>query len=68
VTLLEKLAADGQAGPGELWLLVLAHQKAGDKDKAKQWQEKAAEAKAGEGLPWTRRQAAALWRKEAGAE
>lgn len=66
VAMLEKLAEANQARPVDLWLLVLACQKAGDKDKAKQAQEKAAEAKVPDGLSWAERQATALLRKEAG--
>jgi WD40 repeat protein/tetratricopeptide (TPR) repeat protein len=65
VMLLEKWAGEGQAGPGGLWLLVLAQQRAGEKEKAKEWQAKASAAKPREGATWTERQTAALWQREA---
>jgi Flp pilus assembly protein TadD len=67
VEVLEKVVQESTAGPGEVWLLVLALQRAGDKDRAEQWQQKAGNVAAGEGQPWSRRQAAALWRREAEA-
>jgi WD40 repeat protein/tetratricopeptide (TPR) repeat protein len=65
VTVLEKLAGTGKAGPAELWLLVLAQQKAGQKEKAKEWQEKAAAAKLKDDAGWMERQRVALWKREA---
>jgi hypothetical protein len=61
---LEKLA-EGSARPADLWLLAVAQARAGRQDRAKQWRTRAAEAPAREGSPWTERQAAALWKREA---
>jgi WD40 repeat protein/tetratricopeptide (TPR) repeat protein len=68
VTLLEKLTAGEQPRPIDLWLLVLAYQRAGEKDKAKQAMTKATETKERSGAPWQERQAVALLQKEAGAK
>jgi WD40 repeat protein/tetratricopeptide (TPR) repeat protein len=65
VLLLEKWAGEGQAGPGGLWLLALAQQRAGQKDKAREWQAKASAAKPRDGAAWTERQTAVLWQREA---
>src|SRR5262249_19611316 len=65
VAILEKVAAGEQARPGDLWLLVLAHHRAGQKDKAKEWQAKAAAAKPRPEATWAERQTGALWKREA---
>jgi WD40 repeat protein/tetratricopeptide (TPR) repeat protein len=67
VTVLEKVVAGGRGGPGELWLLVLVQQRAGQKEQAKEWQSKASAAKHREGAAWLERQTAALWQREAEA-
>jgi WD40 repeat protein/tetratricopeptide (TPR) repeat protein len=62
---LEKAVAGDQTRPAWLWLLVLAHHKAGQAEKAKAAQEKAAKATLQETASWQDRQAVALLRKEA---
>jgi WD40 repeat protein len=66
-TLLEKCVAGEGARPGDLWLLVLAHHKAGKADRPREALAKAKAAKHPEGATWQERQAAALWRGEAEA-
>ncbi len=65
IELLEKVAAGDDVRPVDLSLLTLAYKKAGQADKAREWERKALKAKPREGAPWTERQAGALWRKEA---
>jgi tetratricopeptide (TPR) repeat protein len=67
VLLMEKIASSEQARPSDMWLLVLAYQKAGKADKAKEWQDKAKSAILPEGASWQERQVTATWRKEAEA-
>ncbi len=65
--LLEKLTAGEQARALDLWLLVLAYQRAGQKEKAKEALARATAAKERPGTAWQQRQAGALLRREAEA-
>jgi WD40 repeat protein/tetratricopeptide (TPR) repeat protein len=64
---LEPCAAADSPRPGDLWLLALACQKAGEKEKARAAMEKAAKLKERAGTTWQERQASTLWRHEAEA-
>jgi Tfp pilus assembly protein PilF len=64
---LEKTASVEQPRTGDLWLLVLAYQRTGQNDRAKEWLTKAMGAKERKGASWQERQSAALWRKAAEA-
>jgi WD40 repeat protein/tetratricopeptide (TPR) repeat protein len=67
IAALELCAAADSPRPGDLWLLVLACQKAGEKEKVKSALEKATKRKERTGTIWQERQAATLWRREAEA-
>ena len=61
IAALEPCAATDSPRPGDLWLLVLACQKAGEKEKAKGALEKATKCKERTGTTWQERQASTLW-------
>lgn len=63
VALLEKWASGEQAREGDSWLLAVALERAGQKDRAKEAVAKARARKPG--ATWQERQAAALWKREA---
>jgi WD40 repeat protein/tetratricopeptide (TPR) repeat protein len=65
VEVLAPCAAVEHPRRGDLWLMVLALQKAGEKEKAKTALEKAAKAKEQAGTSWQERQAQRLLQKEA---
>jgi WD40 repeat protein/tetratricopeptide (TPR) repeat protein len=64
---LESCTAIDQPRPGDMLLLALAYQKAGEKENAKVALGKAAKLKEQAGSPWQERQSEGLWRKEAEA-
>jgi tetratricopeptide (TPR) repeat protein len=61
---LESCARVDRPRPGDLWLLGLAYQKAGNKEKAKAALDRAAKTKEQPGSSWQERQASKLWHRE----
>jgi WD40 repeat protein/tetratricopeptide (TPR) repeat protein len=64
---LELCVAPDDKLSGAIWLLVLAHQSAGQKEKAQAALDKAAKAKERMGSSWQERQVERLWRRQAEA-